>query len=71
MLQWYERLPLQILYLKTNPESGLIQSITELFADDGEFLTGTSVASLYKNRMLIGTIIDRLAICDVNVPLTV
>jgi hypothetical protein len=39
--------------------------VTELFSDDLE-LYGSSVATLYKNRMLIGTVCHKMMYCEVN-----
>lgn len=41
--------------------------ITELYSDDGNNLSGSSVASIYDNKMLIGTVLDKLMFCELRV----
>ncbi|KAJ8028762.1 Serum paraoxonase/arylesterase 2 [Holothuria leucospilota] len=36
------------------------------FGDDGELVSGSSSVALYKNRLLIGTIVHKAAICEIN-----
>jgi len=40
-------------------------SIHEKFADSGENLKASTVAVRYKNKLLIGTVYDRLMMCDI------
>lgn len=40
--------------------------ITELYSDDGSNLSGSSVASIYDNKMLIGSVVDKLLYCEVR-----
>ncbi|XP_067685764.1 serum paraoxonase/arylesterase 1-like [Haliotis asinina] len=59
--------PSQVLQVKL--KEGTVSSVTELFVDDGHLLSGSSVAVVYKKKMLIGSVINKLVYCDVNVPL--
>lgn len=45
--------------------SSYAEGITDLYSDDGNQISGNSVASLYNNKMLIGTVQDKLMYCDV------
>ncbi len=62
-----DNVSLQVLQVKL--KDGLVSAVRELFVDDGQLITGSAVATVYKNRMLIGSIFDSLVYCDVNVPL--
>jgi arylesterase/paraoxonase len=42
------------------------ENITELFYDHGDLISGSSVAAVYDKKLLIGSIVNRLVICDVN-----
>ena len=46
--------------------SSQADNITELYSDDGHRLWGSTVASVYDNKMLIGTIAHKLLYCDVH-----
>ncbi|XP_071100728.1 serum paraoxonase/arylesterase 2-like isoform X2 [Haliotis cracherodii] len=59
--------PSQILQVKL--KEGTVSSVTELFVDDGHLLSGSSVAVVYKKKMLIGSVLNKLVYCDVTVPL--
>ncbi|KAH9498119.1 Serum paraoxonase/arylesterase 2 [Bulinus truncatus] len=57
----------QVLHLHT--KDGSIVSVTELFYDDGDLISGSSSAGVYNKSLLVGSTIDKLIICQVNVPL--
>ncbi|XP_048238590.1 serum paraoxonase/arylesterase 1-like [Haliotis rufescens] len=59
--------PSQILQVKL--KQGTVSAVTELFVDDGHLVSGSSVAVVYKKKMLIGSLINKLVYCDVTVPL--
>lgn len=50
------------LYMK----DGTVTRITELLSDDGHTLWGSTVASMYKDGMLVGTIQHKLLYCQVK-----
>ncbi|XP_062579553.1 serum paraoxonase/lactonase 3-like [Saccostrea cucullata] len=56
----------QVLMLHMDSNGTNLTGITELFSDDLE-LYGSTVATLYKNRMLIGTILHKMMYCEVNI----
>lgn len=47
-------------------KDGAVTKMTEVFADDGHTLYGSSVASLYKDAMLVGTVLHKLMFCEVR-----
>lgn len=55
----------QVLMLHMDKGGANMTGVTELFSDDLE-LFGSSVATLYKNRMLIGTVCHKMMYCEVN-----
>ncbi|XP_061169886.1 serum paraoxonase/arylesterase 1-like [Saccostrea echinata] len=55
----------QVLMLHMDNSGTNMTSVTELFSDDLE-LYASSVATLYKNRMLIGTVCHKMMYCEVN-----
>ncbi|KAK6165592.1 hypothetical protein SNE40_022493 [Patella caerulea] len=61
------RAPSQVLMLYV--KDGNITKTRELFYDDGDLITGSTVATVFNSKLLIGTIIDTTVLCDVNVPL--
>ncbi|XP_048777277.2 serum paraoxonase/arylesterase 1-like [Ostrea edulis] len=56
----------QVLMVHMEKSGANVTGITELFSDDLE-LYGSSVATLYKNRMLIGTVCHKMMYCEVKV----
>ncbi|XP_077867925.1 serum paraoxonase/arylesterase 2-like [Saccoglossus kowalevskii] len=40
--------------------------IQQVFMDDGSLLKGSSVASYYDNKMLVGTVLDKLGFCEIK-----
>nr|XP_006820192.1 PREDICTED: serum paraoxonase/arylesterase 1-like [Saccoglossus kowalevskii] len=40
--------------------------IHQVLMDDGSFLKGSSVASYYDNKMLVGTVVDKLGFCEIK-----
>ncbi|ESO96727.1 hypothetical protein LOTGIDRAFT_174719 [Lottia gigantea] len=61
-----ERAPSMVLQLKTKDH--IITDTIELFYDHGDLITGSSVAYVYKNKLLVGSIMDTLVHCDINGP---
>ncbi|CAI9718207.1 serum paraoxonase/arylesterase 1-like [Octopus vulgaris] len=55
--------PSQVLKLEV--ENGLIKSMKEVFSNDGFMLSGSTSASFYRNQTLIGSMLEKLVICDV------
>ncbi|XP_077986839.1 serum paraoxonase/arylesterase 1-like isoform X2 [Glandiceps talaboti] len=58
----------QVLRLRFNFESAPydVVDVTEVFMNDGTLMKGSSVASYYDNRMLIGTVVDKLVYCEIR-----
>ncbi len=54
-----------MLRIKTK-NVGKDYQVEQMFADDGDCLPMSSVASYYKGAMLVGTIRDKLAYCKVE-----
>ncbi|ELU08791.1 hypothetical protein CAPTEDRAFT_193248 [Capitella teleta] len=52
--------------LKINMKDGDMVNMTEVFADDGEYISGTSSAVHFKNKILVGTVFTNLMYCEVN-----
>ncbi|XP_077862937.1 serum paraoxonase/arylesterase 1-like [Saccoglossus kowalevskii] len=40
--------------------------IQQVLMDDGTLVSGSSVASFYNNKMLIGTVVDKMAYCEIK-----
>ncbi|XP_067685770.1 serum paraoxonase/arylesterase 1-like [Haliotis asinina] len=57
----------QVLQIKL--KDGSVSSVTELFLDDGNLISGSTAATVFNKKMLIGSILDKLVYCDVDVPL--
>lgn len=56
--------PGQVLRIKMTDNA--VSEIEEIYHDDGNVLSGTSVATYVSGKVLIGTVSQRLAICDVS-----
>ncbi|XP_033731280.1 serum paraoxonase/arylesterase 2-like [Pecten maximus] len=54
----------QVLHFELT--DGILSKTTELYANDGSVLYSSTVASLYGNQMLIGTINQKLLFCEVR-----
>lgn len=54
--------PSQVFKLKT--ERGLIVDATEVYLNNGTEITGSSVAAVYGNRMIIGSIASETVVCE-------
>ncbi|KAK6165578.1 hypothetical protein SNE40_022482 [Patella caerulea] len=54
-----------VLYVK----DGNITNTRELFYNDGDLITGSSVAIVFNSKLFIGSVLDKTVLCDVNVPL--
>ncbi|KAK3605404.1 hypothetical protein CHS0354_036314 [Potamilus streckersoni] len=57
--------PSQVLYLYTN-STNHVTFVTELYSDACHTLYGSTVASMYQKKMLIGTILHKLMYCEVR-----
>ncbi|XP_013071047.2 serum paraoxonase/lactonase 3-like [Biomphalaria glabrata] len=44
--------------------------VTELFYDHGDFIAGSSVAAVYQNQLLIGSVMNKLVLCDLDIKIT-
>ena len=55
---------MQVLHLKT--KDGLITDMYEVFADDGQFFSGSSIAVHYKGKMAVGSVLTKALLCDVK-----
>ena len=53
-----------MLYIRV--EKGLIVDMAEVFVDDGNLISGSSVAVYAKNKLLIGSVAAQTVICDVK-----
>lgn len=58
--------PSQILKITFDKKKLEQSEITEVFADSGNLLKGSSAAVRYKDRLLIGSVFDRLLLCDLK-----
>ncbi|XP_052058256.1 serum paraoxonase/arylesterase 1-like isoform X8 [Mytilus californianus] len=52
--------------IKLHMKDGMVTKMTEVFSDDGHTLYRSSVASLYKDAMLVGTVLHKLMYCEVR-----
>ncbi|XP_046584022.1 serum paraoxonase/arylesterase 2-like isoform X2 [Haliotis rubra] len=59
--------PSQVLQIKL--KDGSVSSVTELFIDDGNLISASTVATVFNKKMLVGSFLDTLVYCDVDVPL--
>ncbi|XP_078606594.1 serum paraoxonase/arylesterase 2-like [Branchiostoma floridae x Branchiostoma japonicum] len=59
--------PSQVLRIQN--AAGEYPEVTELYANDGQQLSGSTVAVVYNRRLLIGTVVDTLLYCDIMVPM--
>ncbi|XP_038047029.1 serum paraoxonase/arylesterase 1-like [Patiria miniata] len=50
--------------LRMRLDADLNPDVREVLADDGKLLKGSSVASVYGNKMLVGTITNQMILCD-------
>ena len=58
---------MQVLHVKW--EDNNVQRkyvLSEVFADTGELISASSIPAYYKGGLLIGTVVDKLAYCEVN-----
>ena len=55
----------QVLMLHVN-NGTIADGITEIFSNDGHLISGSSVASIYDNKMLIGSVIEKLVYCELR-----
>lgn len=63
MLNPVNKSPSQVIKLEM--QDGLVKSMKEAYANDGTMLSASAVASFYNNRILIGSLWEKLLICDV------
>ncbi|XP_035678774.1 serum paraoxonase/arylesterase 2-like [Branchiostoma floridae] len=59
--------PSQVLRIQN--AAGEYPEVTELYANDGRQLSGSTAAVVYNRRLLIGTVVDTLLYCDIMVPM--
>ena len=60
----FSHFTLQVLRLDLENQVN-VTKVTEMYADDGGVLKGSSVATFYQGRLLIGTVIHRTLLCEV------
>ena len=48
-------------------DGGHADNITELYSDDGHTLWGSTVASMYQKKMLVGSIKHKLLFCEIKI----
>lgn len=58
------RSPSSVLRLPLNNGRVVVEDIAELFYDHGEFISASSSAYIHSNQLLIGSVIDKLVVCD-------
>ncbi|CAG5135730.1 unnamed protein product [Candidula unifasciata] len=58
--------PSSVLRLPLKDGKIVPEDITELFYDHGDLISASSCAAIYKNKLLIGSVINKLVVCDVN-----
>jgi len=58
--------PSQVLKISLDKTKSEYPQITEVFADSGEMLKASTAAVRYKDRLLIGSVIDRLLLCELK-----
>ncbi|CAG5130484.1 unnamed protein product [Candidula unifasciata] len=61
--------PSSVLKLPLKDGKIVPEEIVELFYDHGNLISGSSVAAVYNNKLLIGSVINKLVICDANTAL--
>ncbi|XP_077986872.1 serum paraoxonase/arylesterase 1-like [Glandiceps talaboti] len=54
------------IHFNSNNEPYSRTNIREVFMDDGSLISGSSVASFYGNKLLIGTVFDKMALCEIT-----
>lgn len=54
----------QVLHVKLVDNA--VSEIEEVFADDGDFIAGTSSATVVSGKLVIGTVFDKAAVCEMN-----
>jgi arylesterase/paraoxonase len=59
--------PSSILRLPLKNGKIVPEDITELFYDHGDLISGSSIATVYNKKLLIGSVINKLVVCDVHV----
>ncbi|CAG5129426.1 unnamed protein product [Candidula unifasciata] len=64
---WQHKASSQVLHIRVT--NGNITSVTELLFDEGDLISGSSAAVVFEKKLLVGSFIDKLVICDVNVPI--
>ncbi|BFZ15510.1 hypothetical protein BsWGS_18549 [Bradybaena similaris] len=64
---WQHKAASQVLHIRLT--NGNITSVTELLFDEGDLISGSSAAVVFDRKLLIGSFIDKLVMCDVNVPI--
>ncbi|XP_052816024.1 serum paraoxonase/arylesterase 2-like isoform X1 [Mya arenaria] len=57
--------PSKVLYINMD-NATTVGEITDLYTNDGRQISGCSSATIYDNKMLMGSVVDRLVYCDVR-----
>jgi len=58
--------PSQILKISFDKKNSENPEITEIYADSGKTLKGSTAAVRYKDRLLIGSVFDKLLLCELK-----
>jgi len=59
------RAPSQVVRIRLAKKDGESDYFAEPYGNDGSVLSGSSIAARYKNQILIGTVYDKLLLCDI------
>lgn len=63
-----EKAPSQVIFVQFTEKDRFDKyTIHEKFSDSGDALKASTVAVRYQNRLLIGTVYDRLMMCDIEI----
>ncbi|CAL1529403.1 unnamed protein product [Lymnaea stagnalis] len=60
------RAPSSVLYVPLADGKAVLDDITQLFYDHGDLITGSTIAAVYNNKLIIGSIIDKLVVCQLG-----
>ncbi|GFS10530.1 serum paraoxonase/arylesterase 2 [Elysia marginata] len=61
----HHRAPSSVLRLPLAADGRVVvDEITELFHDHGDLISGSTAAHIHSGQLLIGSVIDKLVVCD-------
>lgn len=61
------RAPSSVLYVPLVDGKAVLDNITQVFYDHGDLITGSTIGAVYKNKLIIGSIMDKLVVCQLGV----